>query len=122
MKFLQEQGTESNPIQRRINQLVEVQQIREHVVGKAQIFQDKVKINFERKAKPNDLQQGGLVLKWDAQHEDKGKHGKLKNLWKGPYQIAEDRGNNSYVLHEANGDSFPGGPVNGRFLKYYLTR
>ena len=42
-------------------------------------------------------------------------------IYEGPYRIAEDRGKNSYVLQEANGDSFLGGPVNGRFLKLYLT-
>ena len=121
MKFLQEQDIESNPLQKRINQLVEVQQIRDQVVDKAQIFQDRVKKGFDMKAKPNDFQQGDLVLKWDVRHEDKGKHGKFEHLWKGPYQIAEDHGNNSYVLHEINGDLFSGGPINGRFLKNYLT-
>ena len=38
MKYLQEQDTETNPLQRRINQIVEVQQIRDQVVDKAQIF------------------------------------------------------------------------------------
>ena len=85
MKFMQEWDTESNPIQRRIDQLVEVQQIRDQVVDKTHIFHDKVKMNFDRKAKPDDFQQGELVLKWDAQHEDKGKHGKFEHLWKGPY-------------------------------------
>ena len=37
MKFLQEQDIESDPLQRRINQLVEVQQIRDQVVDRAQI-------------------------------------------------------------------------------------
>ena len=69
---------------------MEAQQIREQVFGKAQIFQDKVKRNFDRKAKPNDFQQGNLVLKWDARHEDKGKHGKFDHMWKGPYQILEN--------------------------------
>ena len=55
MKFLQEHDTESNPLQRRINQLVEVQQIRDQVVDKAQAFQDKVKKVFDRKAKPDDF-------------------------------------------------------------------
>ena len=96
---------------------MEVQQIKEEAFGKAQIFQDKVKINFDRKAKPNDFQQGDLVLKWDARHEDKGKHGKFEHLWKDPYQIAENWDNNSYVLQEANGHLFPGGPVNGPFLR-----
>ena len=35
MKYLQEQDIESNPIQRRINQLMEVQQIRDQAVDKA---------------------------------------------------------------------------------------
>ena len=100
---------------------MEVQQIRDQVVDKSWVFQDKVKEGFEKKAKPDDFQQGGLVLKWDARHEDKGKHGKFEHLWKGPYWIAEDRGNNSYVLQEANGDSFPRGPINRWFLKHYLT-
>ena len=91
MKFLQEQGTESNPLQRRINQLVEVQQVREEVFGKAQIFQDKVKRIFDKKAKPNDFQQGDLVLKWDARYEDKGKHGNFYYLWKGPCQVAKGK-------------------------------
>ena len=90
MKFLQEQDTQSNSIQRRINQLVEVQQIKDQVVDKAHIFQDRVKKGFDRKAKLNDFQQGDLVLKWDAQHEDKGKHGKFDHLWKGPYHIVEN--------------------------------
>ena len=38
MKYLQEQDIESNPLQRRINQLVEVQQIRDQVVDKSQSF------------------------------------------------------------------------------------
>ena len=67
--------------------MVEVQQIREDVFGKAHIFQDKMKNIFDRKAKPNDFQQGDSVLKWDARYEDKGKHGKFDHIWKGPYQI-----------------------------------
>lgn len=120
-QFLQEQDTKSNPIQSRINQLVEVHQIKDQVVYKARIFQDKVKRSFDRKANPNDFQQGDLVLKWDARHEHKGKHGKFKHLQKGPYHIAKDRGNNSYILQEANGDSFLGRLVNGQVLKHYLT-
>ena len=122
MNFLQEQDTESNPIQRRINQLVEVQQIRDQVVDKAQIFQDKVKRSFDRKAKLDDFQQGDLVLKWDAWHEDKGKNGKFNHLWKGPYQIVENQEENYYVLQEANGNFLLGEPVNGPFLKHYLAQ
>ena len=98
-----------------------MQQIRDQVVDKAQVFQDKVKKVFDRKEKPNDFQQGDLGLKWDARHEDKGKHGKFEHLWKGPYQISKDRGNNSLSLQESGGDPFSVVPINGRFLKHYLA-
>lgn len=55
MRYLQEQDIETNPLRRRINQLVEVQQIRDWVVDKAQVFQDKAKRVFDRKAKPDDF-------------------------------------------------------------------
>lgn len=117
MMFLQGKDIDSNLITRRINQLVEVQQIKEEVLDKAQIFQDKMKKIFDRRAKLDDFQQGDWVLKWDARYEDKGKHGKFDHLWKGPYQAAEDQADNTYVLQEANGDFLAGGPVNGHFLK-----
>ena len=98
MKYLQEQDIEANLLQRRINQLVEVQQIRDQVADRASIFQDRVKNIFDRKANPDDFQQGDLVLKWDARHEDKGKRGKFDHLWKGSYLIAENHENNSYSL------------------------
>ena len=60
----------------------------DQVADKALVFQDKVKSIFDKKAKPNNFQQGDLVLKWDARHEDKGKHGKFEQLWKGPYHIS----------------------------------
>lgn len=66
---------------------MEVQQIREGVLDKAQVFQDKMKKIFDKNAKPDDFQQGDLVLKWDTRYEDKGKHKKFDHLWKGPYQV-----------------------------------
>lgn len=102
--------------------MVEVQQIRQKVFGKSQIFKDKMKRIFDRKAKPNDFQQGDQVLKWDARYKEKGKHGKLNHLGKVPYQVAHDQGNNTYVLQEENGDLLAGGPANGHFLKHYLTQ
>ena len=54
-KFLQEQDVESNSMQRRINQLVEVRQIREGVFDKNQIFQDKMKNIFDRRTNLDDF-------------------------------------------------------------------
>eukprot|EP00253_Pinus_taeda_P003166 PITA_03166 len=56
---------------------------------------------------------------WDARNEEKGKHGKFENLWKGPFKIAAYRGQNAFLLKEMNGEDCPGGPINGRLLKRY---
>ena len=100
---------------------MEVQQIRDQVANKASVFQGRVKKIFNRRAKPDDFQQGDLVLKWDARHKDKGKHDKFDHLWKDPYFIIENHGNNSYNLQGYDGDPFLDGPINGRFLKHYIA-
>ena len=55
MNYQQEQDTETNPFQRMINQIVEVQHIRDQVADRASIFQDRMKEIFDRKAKPDDF-------------------------------------------------------------------
>ena len=59
------------------------------------------------------------MLKWDARNEEKVNHGKLENLWKGPFKIAAYRGLNAFLLKEMNGEDCLGGPVNRRLLKQY---
>ena len=98
MKYLQEQESEPNVIQRRINQLIEVQQMRENIYDRSQLMQDKMKKTFHRKVKVDDFQLGDLILKWDARFEDKGKHGKFDHLWQGPYKISTLNGKNAYFL------------------------
>jgi len=120
-RLLQEEEAEIDPAQRRTFQLVELQQQREQVFGRAQLFQEKVKGIFDRKTKPEDFQVGDMVLKWDAVREDKGKHGKFDHLWKGPYKVAAFAGNNDYMLEEAEDGCVLGTPVNGRLLKHYFV-
>jgi len=74
---------------------------------------------YDKKAKVDTFQLDEIVLRWDARNEDKGKHDKFENLWKGPYKIAAYRGQNAFLLKEINGDDYPGGPINGRLLKRY---
>ena len=59
------------------------------------------------------------MLKWDVRNEDKGKHGKFDNLWKGPYIISSFNGRNTYFLDDLCGNPVTLGPVNSRFLKHY---
>jgi len=98
MKVLQEEEAKPNPVKRRINQLIQVQQKKEDVYHSAQLFQDKVKKMFDKGTKDDDFQVGDLVLRWDARSEDKGKHGKFDHLWVGPYKIVAFHGNNAYNL------------------------
>lgn len=81
--------------------------------------QNRIKNTFDRNIKEDSFQIQDKVLKWETKIEEKGKHGKFENLWKGPFKIAGFHGNNTYILEEIDGGSYVGGPVNGRFLKNY---
>eukprot|EP00253_Pinus_taeda_P016277 PITA_16277 len=92
VKLLQEAGSEEDLMQRRINQMIHLQQTREEVFQNTCKLQERIKKIYDRKAKANIFQLDEVVLRWDARHEDKGKHGKFENLWKGPYKIATYHG------------------------------
>ena len=109
-----------NPIQRRINQIIELNELRDRAYDKVQVHQEKMKNTFDRKIKEDVFQVGDLVIKWDAPHEDKGKHGKFDHLWVVSYLIACHRGDNTFILEYPDGSQYEGGIVNGRFLKHYL--
>ena len=98
LKFLQEELEEPNDIQRRVFQIIEVQQIREKLDQKVVIHQSKVKENFDKKTKKDIFQEGDLVLRWDARRENKAKHGKFDNLWYGPFKVAEVMNNITFSL------------------------
>ena len=80
MKLLQEEETETHPTQRRMYQLIELQQQRERLFEKTQRFHEKMEEIFDRRTKPDDFQLGDVVLLWDAPHEEKGKHGKFDHF------------------------------------------
>lgn len=119
MRCLQELGEKLNHLQRRINQLIEVQE--DKVDEKAQEVHNQIKKVFDKKTKEDDLKCLDLVLKWDAHIEDKGKHEKFDNIWKVPYKIAAFRGKNSFILEDLEWVLLPGGPINGSFLKHYIS-
>ena len=76
---------------------------------------------FDKRAKSDSISLGDMVLKWDAKYEDKGKHGKFDELWKGPYSICSFSGRNAYFLEDLEGKRIGTGSINGRFLKHYLS-
>jgi len=96
-----------------------VQQVREQLQQKTCGYQEKMKAQFDKRAKEIIFSDGDLVLKLDAARDDKGNHGKFDNLWIGPFQIREVQDNNTFILNEVGGEDL-GSPVNGRFLKHFI--
>ena len=119
MKYFQEQQDELNHMQRRINQIIELEEKINKAYNKVQIHQEKMKNTFDRKVKEEQFQIDDLVLKWDAPKEDK--HGKFDHMWAGPYVIAGHRGENAFLLEYLNGVSLESNPINGIFLKHYMS-
>ena len=106
MKLLWDPLDEPNPIQRRINQIIELNEVRDKAYDKVQIHQEKMKNTFDGRIKEDVFQVNDLVLKWDAPHEDIGKHRKFDHLWVGPYLIAVHRGDNAFILQYPDGSQY----------------
>ena len=98
MKMFQGLEEEPNAIQRRINQLIALQEKREEIYNINQQSQNRIKKTFDKKVKEENFQIQDVVLKWEARIEEKGKHGKFENIWKGPFRVAAFHGNNTYIL------------------------
>jgi hypothetical protein len=60
--------------------------------------QDKVKGNFDRKARKRDFKEGDQVLLWNKRREKLGMHQKFYSLCLGPYKIEEVSRPNSFYL------------------------
>ena len=88
-------------MQRRINQIIELNEVREKYYDKLQVHQEKMKKTFDRRVKEEQFQVANLVLNWDARKEDK--HGKFDHLWKGTYIIVAFRGDNYFILQHKMG-------------------
>ena len=75
---------------------------------------------FDKRAKVDNFQVGGWILKWDIVRQDKGKHGNFDSLRIGPFVIAQVHKNNTFKLQSLEGEEVFDGPVNGHFLKLYF--
>lgn len=85
-------------------------------------YKQRVKIIFDKKAKPRSFKEGDLVILWAKRYEDLGKHGMFDNLWLGPFVIEEACGQlpNSFPLDNLEGDLLEF-PVNCRHLKHFIA-
>ena len=75
---------------------------------------------FDNSTRPGSFQVGDIVLRWDKRREKPGKHGKLDNLWLGPYIIDEIVGTDSFYLNDLEGERLIFS-VNGFLLKFFFA-
>ena len=88
-------------MQRRINQIIELNEIMDKDYEKVQVHQEKMKNTLDMKVKDEHFHIDDLVLKWDAPREDK--NGNCDHMWVGPYIIAAFKGDNSFILQHQDG-------------------
>jgi hypothetical protein len=89
LKFLQEELEDPNDIQRRIFQIIEVQQKRENLNEESESYQGKIKETFDKNTQKYSFSTRDIVLSWDARRENTSKHAKFDNLWFVPFKIAK---------------------------------
>ena len=107
-------------MEQRINALLKLEEDRESARKKFDKHQQTVKRWFDhRKSASRDLEVGDLVLTWDKEHEDKGKHTKFQCLCLGPFIITEKLGPSTFRLQTLEGD-IENLPVNGHMIKKYF--
>ena len=114
------QETTCSAMEHRINTLLKLEEERELARKKFDQDQKTVKHWFDhRKSASRELEVGELVLKWDKEHEDRGKHTKFQCLWLGPFIIIEKLGPSTFRLQTLEGD-IKNLPMNGHVIKKYF--
>ena len=73
-------------------------ELRDKAYDSVLVHQEKMKKTFDRRVKEEKFLIDDLVLKWDAPHGDKGKHGKFDHMWVRPYIVVAHRGENTFIL------------------------
>ncbi|XP_059076647.1 uncharacterized protein LOC131875928 [Cryptomeria japonica] len=104
-KFMTKEGLDlPKPMNARMEHLAELDEIRNEAQECNLKMQQKVKYLHDKRATERNFQEGELVLMWNARAQDKGKHGKFESLWIGPYVIMGKNGEDSYFLHNMDGE------------------
>jgi hypothetical protein len=78
--LVQKYGLDENFQQSRIDQLVELDEIRRKELDQSIKNQDKVKRIFDKSSRQRVFQEGDTILLWDKRREKSGNHGKFDHL------------------------------------------
>lgn len=103
----------------RMVELLELEEARNKSMQVIEAHQAQVKRNFDKKVVHRMLQEGDLVLKWDADKAKAGRHSKFDAMWSGPYIITSCKEANAFYLSRLDGEVLPIS-VNGIHLKPYF--
>ncbi|KAH9303118.1 hypothetical protein KI387_014701, partial [Taxus chinensis] len=98
---------ESEPLQVRYAELMELQELRDQAHLNMEKNQKQMKKTFDKKVKFRIFNEGDIVLKWDADHAKPGRHSKFDTLWSGPYMISACKEHNAFQLSKLNGEELP---------------
>ena len=110
----------TDDMQERLDELVGLAESRREASLRNQKLQLKIKTLYDRRTISKKFQDGDLVLMWNAEIEDKGKHGKFDPIWLGPYLIENASGEDSYIIKDLS-DNILELLVHGQFLKRYFS-
>jgi hypothetical protein len=104
LRFAQQYMTDSEALQGRIDQLIELDESRRGALDQMACNQEKIKGTFDHKARQRIFKEGDQVLVWDKRKEKPGMHKKFDSLWTGPYRIVSEVGLNSFNLATLEGE------------------
>jgi hypothetical protein len=116
LHFTQQYMIEKEAFQGRIDQLVEPDESRRVTLDQITHNQEKVKGNFDHKARDIVFKEGDQVLLCDKRKEKLGMHKKFDSMWNGPYNIVSEAGHDSFNLAMLGGERLKL-PVNAIHLK-----
>jgi hypothetical protein len=114
-----EDAEDSTPMQKRLNQLLKLEEERSEALHRTSQRQQSVKKYFDQSATVKNFQKGELVLLWNKAKEKPSMHTKFEALWIGSYIIENIMGFNSYMLKDMKGKMLMF-HVNGRHLKIFF--
>lgn len=89
---------ENDAISIRLDELMELEEIKNQDMHMLEIHQKKVKRSFDKKATNRIFKEGEMALKLDADKAKLGRHSKFESMWSGPYIIANCKVDNSFEL------------------------
>ena len=120
-QFVQKYGLDEDFQQSKIDQLVELDEIRRKALDQSIKNQEKVKKTFDKSSRQRVFQEGDTILLWDKRREKPGNHGKFDSLWTSPYIIQGTAGKNSFCLNRLDGEKLAL-RVNGQLLKFFFSK